>query len=642
MRTLCLILSLLLSQAIIAQTTISVADLERPSRLVKKQKHSYKLVDMTHARMFFKIDPTKRYIAGEVRLSMKALEKNQTELSLDLHSDITVDAVWWNGVQLQQNKISHKNDLITLQLNQAISTNTTDSIRIQYKGTPPIGAFQGFSQDEHESGQIVWTLSEPYASKEWWPAQHTLLDKIDSIDVLILSPEGNHAASNGILVREEKNNGWKLDHWKHRHPIATYLVAIAVSNYERYSDYLETDDQKIEILNYVYPHSLESAKRNTPETVKIMKLFNELFVTYPFADEKYGHAQFSWGGGMEHQTMSFMYGFYFSLVAHELAHQWFGNYITCGSWKEIWINEGYATYLEGLCYENGLGNQKFHEWLSSNNRDITGKPGGSLYVDDTTSVRRVFNGRLSYNKGAMVIHMLRKQIGDEAFFNATKAILNDKKLQHSFATTAELQKHYEESSGKDLSAFFEDWIYNEGYPKFKLRWAQDTNNKTVFELTQQSSVDNGNVFEMKIPITVSSEGKKQKIWLPQEKTTQMFVEQVDFKIEQVDLNADIDIITLHPTIIRDQKLLLTQSEYQPSIIQIVPNPAQERIEVFWNQELQPDTVQLFDTNGKKLLSKGAGKSRTSVQFPLINLPSGMYIIKVIVGSDIYEQKFVKQ
>ncbi|NOZ35444.1 MAG: M1 family metallopeptidase [Chlorobi bacterium] len=116
----------------------------------------------------------------------------------------------------------------------------------------------------------------------------------------------------------------KTAHWKHRHPIAAYLIAIAVTNYSSYSDYVTlTTGENIEVLNYVYPENLTSAQNNTPNVLDVIQLYSDLFIPYPFADEKYGHAQFGWGGGMEHQTMSFMHGFSHHLMAHELAHQWF-------------------------------------------------------------------------------------------------------------------------------------------------------------------------------------------------------------------------------------------------------------------------------------------------------------------------------
>jgi len=182
-----------------------------------------------------------------------------------------------------------------------------------------------------------------------------------------------------------------------------------------------------------------------------MNLYTTLFEEYPFANEKYGHAQFGWGGGMEHTTVSFMGSFGRNLIAHELAHQWFGNKITCGSWKDIWLNEGFATYLSGLTIENLDGNSAFITWKQQRINSITSQPNGAVYLtdSDTTSVNRIFNGRLSYDKGSMVLHMLRKKLGDADFFQGLKNYLADANHAYGYAKTEDFIAIMETTSGQD-------------------------------------------------------------------------------------------------------------------------------------------------------------------------------------------------
>ncbi|NJO89138.1 MAG: M1 family metallopeptidase [Chloroflexia bacterium] len=315
-----------------------------------------------------------------------------------------------------------------------------------------------------------------------------MYDKADSIDLVIIHPTTYKAAGNGKLISENVINGKMHTHWKHRHPITAYLVAFAVTNYSTYSDYVPMDDgDPIEILNYVYPEDLSYAKVNTPATIEIMQLYNRLFITYPYRDEKYGHAQFGWGGGMEHQTMSFMVNFGFGLIAHELAHQWFGDYITCNSWKNIWLNEGFATYCESLTHEFGLSGENWANWKRNEINYITEEPGGSLFVNDTTSENAIFSGRLSYAKGGMVLHMLRGEVGDTAFFRGIRNYLQDEKLANAFASTENLQAHMEGESGKDLDYFFKDWVYGQGYPSYSFYWGQDENGIGTIKITQTQS-----------------------------------------------------------------------------------------------------------------------------------------------------------
>jgi aminopeptidase N len=336
----------------------------------------------------------------------------------------------------------------------------------------------------------------------------SLNDKIDSIDVQVTTPLFYRAASNGILAAEiPKGDSTTTFHWRHRYPIVTYLIAIAVTEYEVFSDFVPVPDgPDIEVLNYVYAEDLDEAVNRLDATVGIMEFFNQRFGLYPFADEKYGHAQFGFGGDIEHQTMSFMGGFSHGLQAHELAHQWFGNKVTLGSWQDIWLNEGFATYLDGLTYEAGLYPTDWRSWLAGKIASVTSRPDGAVFVDDTTNVARIFSGRLSYNKGAMLLYMLRWKLGDDDFFQAVRNYVDDPALAFDFARTADLQRHLEAQSGQKLDEFFDDWFYGEGYPSYTVQWkaGSDQVELTLFQQTSHPSVD---FFEMPVPIRVSGHGQ---------------------------------------------------------------------------------------------------------------------------------------
>ena len=243
-----------------------------------------------------------------------------------------------------------------------------DSLTISYSGNPISSGFGSFEQGTHNGDPVIWTLSEPYGAKGWWPCKQDLNDKIDMIDVYITTPQYNAsneeyiAVSNGLEQSQVVNGNNKTTHFKHQYPIPAYLIAIAVTNYEVYSHEVANNGNPFDVVNYVYPEDLAYAQANTGVTVDIMDLFTNLFEEYPYASEKYGHAQFGWGGGMEHTTVSFMGGFSRGLIAHELAHQWFGNKVTCGSWQDIWLNEGFATYLSGLVIEDFDGLPSFRSW----------------------------------------------------------------------------------------------------------------------------------------------------------------------------------------------------------------------------------------------------------------------------------------
>ena len=268
---------------------------------------------------------------------------------------------------------------------------------------------------------------------------------------------------------------------------------------DRYSDFVQLQDRVIEVQNYVYPEDSLAATDDTPMLIAQMQLYSNLFGEYPFANEQYGHAQFNYGGGMEHQTMSFMGGFSFELMAHELAHQWFGDKVTCGSWEDLWLNEGFATYLSGLCYEH-LAPEKWLPFKYSQRDNITSRPDGSVRVQDTTSIQRLFSGRLTYAKGGFLVHMLRWVCGDDAFYAGCRNYLSDPALQYGSARTPQLKAHLEAASGMDLTEFFADWYVGEGYPIYKIRWSQNMDNTVTVEVNQTTSHPSVPFFEMPIPM----------------------------------------------------------------------------------------------------------------------------------------------
>ena len=173
---------------------------------------------------------------------------------------------------------------------------------------------------------------------------------------------------------------------------------------------------------------------------------------------------------MEHTTVSFMGGFSRGLIAHELAHHWFGNKVTCGSWKDIWINEGFAEYMSGLVVEHLDGNEAFVDWKRQKINSITSANGGNVYLTEQQALdaNRIFNARLTYSKGSMVVNMIRYVLGNEVFYQAMRNFLNDPEIAYGYAVTTQLKAHLEAVSGKDLTEFFNDWVYGEGYPSYQV------------------------------------------------------------------------------------------------------------------------------------------------------------------------------
>jgi aminopeptidase N len=592
---------------------------------------NYASYDLIYQRMEWEVDPAVYYIKGKITFKFVSKQANFAEIQIDLHDEMVVDSITQKGNPVN---FSRNANQISIQLHDILNEGQTDSFAVYYQGEPPATGFGSFTTGTHNQIPVLWTLSEPYGAMEWWPCKQSLTDKIDSIDIIVATPEFYRTASNGVLVSENVTEGKRTMHWKHRHPITTYLVAIAVTNYAEYSDFLELDDgRQIEIQNFVYPENLDSAKVRTPVTVEVMELFNRLIGEYPFANEKYGHAQFGWGGGMEHQTMSFMFSFGFELIAHELAHQWFGNYITLASWQHIWLNEGFATYLTGLAYENLLDGVWWPVWKRSNAERIKSNPAGSVFVPDTTSVSRIFNGRLSYSKGAYILHMLRWVLGDEPFFKALQNYYNDSEVANGFASHEQVVAHFEAAGDTSLIEFFNDWYYGEGFPVYSLEYSQTTNQEVKITLSQSPSHGSVDFFEMPVPVRVYSENKTDSadFRLMHTKNNQVFWVDPGFEVSEIEIDPDYWLIS------KTAEAVKIEIAENPGNVHVFPNPFENEISVILNGTQSLLKTSLFHSDGKLLYQ--FAKNQTTLN--LSHLPQGIYILKIETSKETTERKIVK-
>jgi aminopeptidase N len=612
--------------------------LEDQARFIKKslftEAQNYAETDLVYQRMEWEINPDNKYIKGNVASYFVSRVDSLAEIQFDLSNQMQVDAVLQNN---QKISFSHENNKVTIVLNEPLLVGQIDSVQIYYQGEPEpeINGFGSFVQSEHQGVPIIWTLSEPYGAMEWWPCKQSLVDKIDSVDIIVTTPDIYKTASNGIVVSDTAVNGLRRMHWKHRYPIVTYLVAIAVTNYAEFSDWVEMGNgEKMEILNYVFPENLEKAKEDAKVTVEFVELFNTLIGEYPFAKEKYGHAQFGWGGGMEHQTMSFMGGFGYELIAHELAHQWFGNYITCGTWQDIWLNEGFATYMSGLVYENLQEGYWWPFFKRGHINRITREPGGSVFVRDTTNISDIFSSRLSYSKGAYLLHMIRWIIGDEAFFSGLRNYFNDPELANGFALTRDFQKHMEMAGDTSLTEFFNDWFYGEGYPVYSAVYEPSDEKSLKITLSQTPSHPSVDFFEMPVAVRVYSHNRTDSadFRLAHTMDNQEFWMDVGFDVAEIKIDPDLWLVSKTDLILSMNNLNANHE------ISVFPNPYSESftIKLPFGEELI--SVEIFDLQGRSI-KRILGNQ---VNFLWIDIPEGLYLLKGQTNNRTFETKLLKK
>ena len=395
------------------------------------------------------------------------------------------------------------------------------------------------------------------------------------------------------------------------------------------------DGNPFEIINYIYPEDLGYAQQRTPVTVSIMDLFADLFEPYPYADEKYGHAQFGWGGGMEHTTISFMGSFSRSLIAHELGHQWFGNKVTCGSWQDIWLNEGFATYMSGMVIENLDGEADFRSWKQNQISSITQQTGGSVYIpaQDTTSVNRIFSNRLSYNKGSMVLHMLRKKLGDAIFFEGLQNYLTDPALAYGYAKTPDLIRNMETTSGEDLTEFFDDWVYNEGYPRYTIRWNQVNAGSLNIEISQNQSHPSVSFFEVPVPLRLhGTQGETLDIVLDNTFNGQTFQPAVPFTVNGIQFDPERDIISLN-----NQVILGTDNQVLDRQLVLYPNPTSGVIILQKPESIKVSQVRIYNPLGQLLYSEGFSET-----IDVSRYSNGILFFQVETSEGIINKTIVKE
>ena len=430
-------------------------------------------VDVRHYQLKIELIPEVPAIQGAVSITAVPVVSTPT-LQVDAASNLTIESVALNGTS---HAYQRTDSGLSLLFEPALLPGQPFTIEVKYHGTPSTATVLGggmlVSRHGPDDTTVMATLSEPYGAPTWWPCLDNPTDKA-TIEIEATVPESFAVASNGSLIKvEAADNQRKTYFWREDYLIATYLVSIAATNYAQFEDtYTALDGTRMPLLYYVYPEHLEIAREKFSATPVAMQIFAQVYGEYPFLQEKYGMAEFQWGGAMEHQTISSMGERVISspstsqsIIAHELAHHWWGDLVTMASWEDIWLNEGFATYSEVIYFEKRYG-WKPGDLLraSYDDNQVYGQLGGTVIAenpgnpfDDTGAI---------YAKGAWVLHMMRRLLGEDGFFAALRVYAD--RYAFGNASTVDFQKICEEFYGSSLQWFFDQWVYSRGRPSYKI------------------------------------------------------------------------------------------------------------------------------------------------------------------------------
>ena len=602
--------------------------------------------DVVYYKLEFDIGIDPNSFAGRATERFISQVDSLSEIDLDFDSYLTVDRVSGAAISHQLDGYS-----LNLTLDKAYHIGDTIEVIIEYQGIPRSeGDDAGFWFGIHREGPgdpavpVIFTNSQPYGARSWWPCKDDPADKPDSMDIIITIPDIEYnghklyAVSNGSLLSIINNdNETRTFHWYEKYPIATYLVSLAISNYQIYNEWFVTSqNDSMPVIYYIYPERLDDALADYDSTLDMIETYSNIFTLYPFFEEKYGMAHYGRGAAMEHQTVSSMGLTGFWIVAHELAHQWFGNLVTCADYHHIWLNEGWATYMEALYSERLYGSDGYHTYMNAIAYYGVEK---SIYVTDPLT-DPIFD-TVVYEKAAWVLHMLRFVMGDNLFFSAVRGYLNDQQFQYNSATTSDFQSKMEQYYGSSLDWFFQQWIFGKGYPWYQYSWTYDQIDDQYhinLSLDQiQSQIGIEEVFTMPLDVVIMQfphlAGDTVQIWNDSRQQT--------FEIITTLEPATVELDPKNWILKKSEEVLWISKNresnpYTYKLEQNYPNPFNPRTKINYQLSMFGDVeLSVYNILGQKIVTLIAEKQAAGsyqVEWNASTYPTGIYYYILRSGS----------
>jgi len=476
-----------------------------------------KQFNLHHIKIEVAIDHPKGKITGTSSLTLSPVLDGLESVTLDA-VDLKILGVKLNGSQSLE--FDPGNETFRVKFASALKAGQQVTLAVDYEGHPRKGLYF-VGPDAGYPGKMpqIWTQGEDMDTRYWAPC-YDFPNLRATSEVIATVPEKWFALSNGKLVKTTHNqaHGTKTYHWSQQQPHVTYLITLAAG------EFVELDDSKngIPMRYYVPPGMEEKARRTLGNTPKAMDVFQKL-IGIPYPWDKYDQIcveDFIFGG-MENTSATTLTDMVLHdarahldftadpLVAHELAHQWFGDLLTCKDWSHAWLNEGFATYFEALFTEQHLGEDEFKLEMFHNAQNYFGEDGGRYRRPIVTRVYddpvELFDRHL-YEKGSLVLHMLRYLLGDDLFFRSIKRYVE--KHRNGVVDTEDLRRAIEETTGKTMERFFDQWVHKAGHPNFKVSYAWDDDTKlatVVIAQTQEADAETS-IFHMPVVVDFHWEG----------------------------------------------------------------------------------------------------------------------------------------
>ncbi|KPL19730.1 MAG: hypothetical protein AMJ92_01990 [candidate division Zixibacteria bacterium SM23_81] len=465
--------------------------------------HSY---DVLHYEINMDIDiPGDTVRTASVFIDCQSQTDTLTTVDLRFFR-MTIDSITVNG---ESKSYTRDDDELLVDLGGAVSQGDTFQVAVYYHGRPITGLVQ---MGLFISPSITYSIGAPEGAYRWYPCYDHPSDKATA-DLNITVPAGYIVASNGTLVgsKLDEKRSKAIYQWSEDYPISTYLICVVISQYTSFSMWYYTDQDTMEIPIWVAASDSADAVADFANLPDMIACYADLFGPYPFIEEKYAMATFNWGGAMEHQTCV-SWGFPITgnqdwehVVAHELSHMWWGDWVTYDDFADVWLNEGFATYCEALWWQYLYGEvglqiymddmqDYYANWENSTGHrfPIYDPPPGYIYSPT------------EYEKGGCVLHMLRFVVGDSTFFDILRTYGTT--YAYANAVTADFQAVCEAESGQDMDWFFDQWIYDQGFPEYSLLWSyanQGAKGYVLYVAISQIQ-ENAPIFNMPVELGITT------------------------------------------------------------------------------------------------------------------------------------------
>ena len=469
--------------------------------------------DVQHVKLDISVDPEKKKLEGAVHITLTPIVDNVTRLEFDA---VDLDIA---DVRLSQGKISSFENTgrkLIINLDKALKMSENLAVSIRYSGEPRRGLyFIGPDKYYPDRPHQAWTQGQDEDSRYWFPCYDYPNDTATS-ETIVTVPSKYTMISNGVLAetKEDKAKGTKTYHWKQDIPHTTYLTSIVVGEFSVVKEKAED----VELQYFITKGREEDAKRSFEKTPNMVRFFSDYFgVKYPYP--KYAQVTVSdfIFGGMEnisattltertlHDKRAHLDFSSDDLVSHELAHQWWGDLITCRDWSHGWLNEGFATYSETLFKEEDLGKdeasyyvmQEFETYLEEDSERYRRPIVSKTYIDPTD----LFDRHL-YQKGGLVLHTLRYYLGEELFKKGLRNYANS--FREKVVETSDFRRAMEEATGRSLEGFFDQWVHHGGHPEFKVGYDWDDNAMIAkISVSQTQTGNSGTPLVFQTPVDIS-------------------------------------------------------------------------------------------------------------------------------------------